>query len=88
MSWKEVVGFLSPLIFFVAGMVLLALSTLAYGAIASAVEGTRAAMAAGGIQEANYTGLAWEFTATRLIIFVSGLLSIVISVGIIWLRRR
>ncbi len=84
MNWR----FFLPLVTFVVGMILLALSTLAYPLIAGAVDTTRASIAASGINEANYPGLTWEFTATRLLIFLAGLFNVLISVGIVWLRRR
>jgi hypothetical protein len=85
---KGIVAFLNPIIWWVVGMITLAFSTIFYPFIADAVEGTRTQMAAGGISESSYWGLAWSLTSTRLIIFATGIFLILIGIGIKWLKRK
>lgn len=80
--------FLSPLLYFVLGMGSLACSTVFYPAIGGAVAGTRGDMVANGVAEANYWGLTWALGSARFLIFASGLLFLVIGVGIIWVKRK
>jgi hypothetical protein len=80
--------FFSPLLYFVLGILSLACSTISYPAIAGAVSGTKAEMASNGVAEANYRGLSWALASTRFLIFASGLLFLVIGVGITWIKRK
>jgi hypothetical protein len=85
---KGIAVFLSPILWWGVGMVLLAFSTIFYPFIADAVDISRAQMAADGIVESNYWGLAWSFTATRLILFMTSIFIILVGIGIRWLKRR
>jgi hypothetical protein len=85
---KGIAVFLSPILWWVVGMIVLAFSTIFYPFISDAVDGTRAQMASEGIAESSYWGLAWAFTSTRLILFITGLFLILIGIGIRWLKKR
>ncbi len=80
--------FVSPLTYFVLGMLLLAGSTIFYPAIADTVGWTRADMAAKGISEANYWGMAAVLNSVRFIVFIVGVFVIVIGVVVWWIKRK
>jgi hypothetical protein len=85
---NDILHFLAPIYWWAVGMIVLAFSTIFYPFIADAVDGTRAQMASEGIAESGYWGLAWAFTSTRLILFITGLFLILIGIGVAWLRRK
>ena len=77
--------FLLPLGIFVVGMFLLLFSTLFYPAIGTAATTLQAETAD---IASHYWGWSWAVGSTRFLLFASGLIAIVISVGVAWLQRR
>jgi hypothetical protein len=79
-------SFFAPLIFFVAGMALLALSTIFYPSIINQANISSAAI--GSATMSHYWGLSWGMGSIRLILFMIGLFCVLIGVLIIWVKRK
>jgi len=88
MNLKGIALFLSPLFYFVLMFLGILFSTLFYPAIATAISGTRAQIAANGISESNFWGLSWSLSSARLIMFMSSLFVGLIGIGIMWVKRK
>ena len=85
---KGISQWLSPLWIFVSGMIMLACSSVFYPAIGQVMSDTRAHVAARGIQESNYWGLAFSFSAGRLLVFLVGLGMVVVSALLQLMRSK
>jgi|GEM_PF-1685912 hypothetical protein len=78
--------FFSPLIYFIVGMLGLAVLTLFFPAIHT--QTTQAEARIGPTVESHYWGLHWAMSSTRLLIFVIIFLIIIFTVGVIWIKRK
>ncbi len=78
--------FLSPLWYFVGGMIVLALLTLFYPAIHTQTQQTETQI--GTEVESHYWGLHWALSSTRLILFLIIFMLVIFTVGVVWIRRK
>ena len=78
--------FFAPLFAFVVLMVALAGLTLFFHTINNQTQQAEAQIGSG--VESHYWGLHWAISSTRLIVYVIIFLLIVITVGVIWIKRK
>ena len=78
--------FFAPLFAFVVLMVALAGLTLFFPTINDQTQKAEAQIGPG--VESHYWGLHWAISSTRLIVYVIIFLLIVITVGVIWIKRK
>ena len=78
--------FFAPLFAFVILMVGLAALTLFFPTINNQTQQAEAQIGPG--VESHYWGLHWAISSTRLIVYVIIFLLIVITVGVIWIKRK
>ncbi len=80
-NWR----WLSPILVFCFGMILILLSFIVYPNINDAMVGLQEATSS---YSANYWGFGWITSSARLLLFLFGLGIIMVDMAVVWLKRK
>ena len=83
---SRLIKWLAPLTIFVVGMTTILIVTIFFPAIGSTQDSAISAI--GPSQMSAFTGLSWAMTSTRLLLFIGLIFVVLITLAIVWLRRK
>jgi hypothetical protein len=83
---SRLVKWLAPLTIFVVGMITILILTIFFPAIGSTQDSAISTI--GPSQMSAFTGLSWAMTSIRLLLFIGLIFVVLITLAIVWLRRK